>query len=538
MIDPSRMCAQCMFEMPEGEHLCPACGYDNLESENQPHQLAQRSILAGAYLVGRALGQGGFGVTYVGWDLTLDQKVAIKEYYPDGCVTREPMTHATILPMLGDKGEFFTHGRQKFVDEARVLAKFVDDPSIVNVRRTFQENGTAYIVMDFVEGRTLKQYAAEKGGRLSSAETLGLLRPLMTSLSHVHKAGLLHRDISPDNIMLQPDGTVKLLDFGAARQISAEGEKSLTINVKHGYAPEEQYRTHGEQGPWTDVYALAATIYMLTTGQLPPQALDRMYAEDAIEQPNSLGADFTETQQAALMRALAVRAEERTQDMEQLAASLTDDAEAAQNWLESNPPPVPAETAADGKHKKNTGKPRKRRPWLWAIFGPLLAALALTVMAAFIPSGRSAEASEETPVTGDSLKSAVYGLMDAVGAGDYVREGELGEYLATMDTEEIIDELEGLLNGIQYLSDEELDEEIQILADDYGIRLSDRQLTRLTRLARKYQGLDAAEIRGKLEDLARTANSITGFAAFFRNAGDNIQAFYEKIGQFLTGVFS
>ncbi len=287
MLDPSTTCLHCMSPLPEPGAVCPVCGLDNANVQNQQHQLPAGSILAGTYFVGAALGQGGFGVTYVGWDLMFDQKVAIKEYYPDGCATREQSTHSTVVPMIGEKGEFFTRGRQKFVDEARVLARFSGDPCIVGVRRFFQENGTAYIVMDFVEGQTLKAYARERGGKIPSKELLELLKPLMGSLSRVHEAGLLHRDIAPDNIMLTPEGTVKLLDFGAARQISAMGEKSLTINVKHGFAPEEQYRTHGEQGPWTDIYALCATVYCLSTGKLPPQTMDRLADNLAPAPPNA-----------------------------------------------------------------------------------------------------------------------------------------------------------------------------------------------------------------------------------------------------------
>ncbi len=344
--DPKLFCMGCMERLPRAGAVCPRCGTNNATLQNQQHQLPVGTILAGAYLVGKALGQGGFGVTYVGWDLNFDQKVAVKEYYPNGFVTREMSMQTTVVPMLGSNGAFFARGKQKFLDEAKILAKFSTDPCIVNVRHFFHENGTAYIVMDFVEGKTLKALANERGGRLPSSEVLPLLHPLMESISRVHDEGLLHRDIAPDNIMLQPDGSIKLLDFGAARQISAEGEHSNTINVKHGFAPVEQYSTHGEQGPWTDVYALCATIYRLTTGQKPPQATDRAMFGEPLVPPNDLGAGFTPTQQQALLRGLTVQPKERTRDMAALEKEL---------FVEPRPvvaKPKPQEEAAAPKAEK------------------------------------------------------------------------------------------------------------------------------------------------------------------------------------------
>lgn len=322
MLDPEKACLNCFNWLNEQRSICPYCGCDNSTVSNESHQLECGSILAGTYLVGKVLGQGGFGITYVGWDLNLNMKVAIKEYYPEGCVTRDTHTHVSVLAYAGAKETYFNNGKERFVEEARTLARFSGDSGIVGVRAFFYENGTAYIVMDFVEGETLKSYAARSGGKLSSAEVLSLFHPLIKSLVKVHDSNLLHRDISPDNIMIRPDGTLALLDFGAARQISAMGERSNTINVKHGYAPEEQYRTHGEQGPWTDVYALCATIYRLTTGATPTEALDRAMNENELVRPNQLGADFTPKQESAILHGLAVRANRRTQDMRELLAEL------------------------------------------------------------------------------------------------------------------------------------------------------------------------------------------------------------------------
>ena len=282
-----------MSQLTKENGFCPNCGFNNRAPTNEPHQLECRSILGGAYLIGCVLGQGGFGITYTAWDLNLDIKVAIKEYYPLGSVSRDSHTHVSVLTHGGDQREQYQKGLERFVNEAKTLAQLSRDRGIVGVRGFLRENGTAYIVMDFVEGETLKSLAASRGGKLPAREVLGLFRPLCDSLARVHAEGLLHRDISPDNIILQPDGTLTLSDFGAARQIYPYGELSNTINVKHGFAPEEQYRTHGEQGPWTDVYALCATMYRLMTGQTPPQALDRFGGGAQIPSPRELGADLS-----------------------------------------------------------------------------------------------------------------------------------------------------------------------------------------------------------------------------------------------------
>ena len=322
MIDPNLICMNCMNELTQEGGVCPHCGFDNGKCANSAHQLQCGSIIAGTDLIGRALGQGGFGITYIGFDLNLSIRVAIKEYYPEGNVTRDMITQATVLVLSNDKRAQFEAGKDRFVQEARVLARFAGEKGIVGVRSFFHENGTAYIVMDYIEGETLKSYVAKRGGKLPAEEVLGRIEALFQPLMLVHEAKLLHRDISPDNIMLAKNDSLVLLDFGAARQISSNGEHSNTINVKHGFAPEEQYRKRGEQGPWTDVYALCATIYRLITGITPPDALDRLRDDATLASPNSLGAGLTQSQERALLRGLAIDAKERTQDLKTLYAEL------------------------------------------------------------------------------------------------------------------------------------------------------------------------------------------------------------------------
>ena len=385
-MNPELICMHCMAQLEESKGVCPVCGFDNASAENAANQLECGSILAGTYLVGCVLGQGGFGITYIGLDLNLNLKVAIKEFYPEGCVTRDGRTHTSVVPLPGEKKAFFEKGREKFVSEAQVLARFTDEPSIVGVRGFFHENGTAYIVMNFVEGETLKARAARSGGRLPAAEVLELIKPLCASLSRVHEAGLLHRDISPDNIIVKKNGMPVLLDFGAARQISMTGEHSNTINVKHGFAPEEQYRTRGEQGPWTDVYALCATIYRLTTGVTPPQALDRLTSDVPITPPNQLGADFTPAQEAAVMHGLAVRAQDRISSMDQLLRELS---LTTVRPVKQPEKPKPAEFDHYEK-TRGAAKPNARPKFLLPVLiGCGAVALALLLILVLKPSGQT-----------------------------------------------------------------------------------------------------------------------------------------------------
>ena len=312
-------CPSCMAKAESADGVCPVCG-GNMHIENQSHQLPVNSILNGRYLVGKVLGAGGFGITYIGYDLRLESKVAIKEYYPSGAASRS--MSLTVVSTYAGEDSPFEQGKRRFLKEAKTLSDFVGERNIVTLRDYFEENGTAYIVIEYLEGEDLTHYAKEHG-RLSFDEALALLEPVMLALDKLHKAGLIHRDISLSNLMLLKDGSVKLLDFGSARVQNASGDNSMTIMLKHGYAPMEQYRTHGKQGTWTDVYAMSATIYKLITGKLPPTATDRVI-EDTIELPSKLGVKITAAQEAALMRGLAVLAEDRTQTMEELVKTLHD----------------------------------------------------------------------------------------------------------------------------------------------------------------------------------------------------------------------
>ena len=335
------LCIGCM-ESHAGPGPCPHCGLDKAGYETPPHHLQPRSILAGKYLVGKALGEGGFGITYIGFDLNLELRVAIKEYFPSGLVTRQTTNaNRSVTPFMGESGELYQKGIERFLQEAKSLAKFYELPGIVSVKDFFRENGTAYIVMEFLEGVTLKRMLADRGGRIPFEETMSLLGPVLESLSKVHAEGLIHRDISPDNIMLTQRGA-KLIDFGAAREFAAPESRSRSVVFKVGFAPWEQYQTRGEQGPWTDVYALCATIYRCVTGETPPEALERI-GEDLLEPPSRKGAVLPASAESALMRGLAVFKKDRYADIPQLTAALQGrGAEEAPAPLPRIVPPAPA----------------------------------------------------------------------------------------------------------------------------------------------------------------------------------------------------
>ena len=272
------------------------------------------TLVADRYEILEVIGQGGFGITYKAYDSVLDVPVAIKEYYPSGIASRYHEQSLDVQVGGSENRRLFEEGKKKFLEEARILARFSEDPNVVGVRNFFEDNQTVYIVMQYLQGESLKEYI-EKNGKISFDEAYRLLRPDMQSLGRIHAAGLIHRDISPSNLIRMRTGKVKLIDFGTAREYSTDGDKSLSIVLKPGYAPAEQYQTHGLQGPWTDVYALCASIYKLITEITPENSLNRM-VNDEVRLPSECGAEISAAQEEVLMQGLAVRESDRIRSME------------------------------------------------------------------------------------------------------------------------------------------------------------------------------------------------------------------------------
>ena len=305
------LCYNCFREIPEQEGACPYCGFDLKENEKMyPGALRAGTVLKGRYLLGRVLGQGGFGITYLAWDESLKARVAVKEYMPGELATR--LEHRQVVVRTAARQEEFAYGQERFKEEARILAKFMGQPNIAGVTDYFDENGTSYFVMDYIEGISFKTYIAQAGGRVSPEEALDVMIPVLRALTAVHGEGLIHRDVTPDNIYITKDGNVKLLDFGSARYSLGDKSKSLDVILKVGYAPKEQYIRRGRQGPYTDMYSCAACLYAAITGYLPPESLERL-DHDTLVPPSEAGAEIPLYLERAILKGLAVQPEDRFQ---------------------------------------------------------------------------------------------------------------------------------------------------------------------------------------------------------------------------------
>ena len=288
--------------------------------EENLHCLRKGTRLIGRYIIEGVLGQGGFGITYLGIDELHEKKVAIKEFFPQGIVTRNIEYQDTVTVTFVGEKDNYEKGKERFLKEARTMAKFSKDEGIVKALDFFEINNTAYIVMEYLEGITLKQYLRENK-RIAPEDLIELLVPLIESLDEIHSQGMIHRDISPDNIMVLPDGRIKLMDFGAARDYTEFGEKSLSIVLKPGYAPPEQYQTHGIQGPWTDIYALCATMYKCITGENPPDAIERVM-DDSLKKISEFGIVIPPQEEAAIIKGMSVSAKDRYQDIKDFCEDL------------------------------------------------------------------------------------------------------------------------------------------------------------------------------------------------------------------------
>ena len=303
-----------MHELAADQKFCPECGRPYGSVNMESFALKPGTILDGKYLVGEMLGQGGFGITYIGFDLLLEQKVAIKEYFPmsTGMVSRENRSMVVwSTAMMGKTGT--QKGFDSFLKEARKMAKLGGIPGVVGVKSVFIQNETAYIVMDFIEGETLLK-KLQREGPMPFDTCLSLLTPIIQALAEVHEHGIIHRDISPDNIMVRPDGRLILLDLGAAKDLDIQGRdgnvQSSQMVAKQGFSPIEQYQRNASIGPWTDVYAMAATIYYCCTGILPPTAVDRIVDDTLTCQPL-----LTQAQFDVLAYCMSIRAENRPKNM-------------------------------------------------------------------------------------------------------------------------------------------------------------------------------------------------------------------------------
>ena len=332
------ICPACFQETLENG-ICSSCGFDE-NAQQSPLLLPPGTpLMNGQYLVGKILGKpGGFGITYLGWDSQLATFVAIKEYLPRDIAGRH-FDRLSVSAHTSADSEHFRYGMEQFLQEARTLAQF-DHPNVVRVRSFFQENGTAYLVMDYLQGNSLHDHLTQVGGRMTEKAALDTMLPLLDGLREVHSKGFLHRDIKPQNIYITTAGRAILLDFGTARQAFGERNRGMTTILTPGYAPWEQYHRHGMQGAWTDIYACAATLYHIVTGMVPPEASERV-AQDTLQPPVTLVPGLSPHFSFAIMQALSIDPANRPQSVAEFQGALK-----GQSVAIPTPPPLYAAPAA------------------------------------------------------------------------------------------------------------------------------------------------------------------------------------------------
>ena len=319
--DLNRLCPGCMNLLPQIGAICPKCNWPNSAVDGDNAHLPPGTRLKMSnrdYMLGKSLGQGGFGIVYVAWDVIKDQKVAIKEFFPSSLVQR---TYSySVAVKVNASQEVYRKFLKNFKQEYKNMVKFNNDPNTVNVLDYIEANGTAYIVMEFIDGKTLSKKIDEKkskGELYSLDEIVVELKPIAEVLDRIHNTGLIHRDISPDNIMFpnSPGSSVKLMDFGAAREWDPKHPTTIAV-MKDGYAPPEQYLVAGDaarKGAWTDVYSFAATIYTAITGNVPISSNTRgVNGVDLLQKPSSI-ISINPAQENVLLKGLAIRYVDRYQ---------------------------------------------------------------------------------------------------------------------------------------------------------------------------------------------------------------------------------
>ena len=487
-----RLCPNCHKEIGADDKFCPYCGSNLSGTHAGAHQLQTNMVLNGRYRIERVIGEGNFGITYLAEDTTLQMKVAVKEFYPKGYVTRESMNSQHITIYEGNKSEYIHKWRRDFINEARNLAKLSGLTGIVEVRDYFEQNGTAYIVMEYLEGDDLSAYIEKHGYTKPNDAQLGLgkritmeqakriMEPVILALEKVHEAGMVHRDISPDNMKFNINGDLKLFDFGAAREADLAGTNEKTVMLKLGYAPEEQYRKLGNQGPWTDVYALCATIYKCITGVIPVEASERTY-QDTLKKPSELGIEMSRSDEDALMMGLAVYADKRIKDMNALHMALYNGAAQKPKTL-LTPPQIEVVTPAQVITPGQTDKTRKKSGLKIAVaVVAVLAVLAAAGTAAYMllpdllatgsfgKEAREEEDIDSEDIDGDDEET---GAEEESSAEEDELIAELQEMLDSQEYEDLIEEILGL--DEDDLTDEQAEASNGLLSQAIEAHLSQR----------------------------------------------------------------
>lgn len=399
-------CMGCMKEFGLEYDVCPHCGYIVGTKPEIKMHLKSGTVLSSRYILGKVLGYGGFGVTYIAWDNRLNRPVAVKEFFPHALSTR---SEGTLKVSCYDKKseEFFQNGKKKMIDEGNTLSGFSSNENIVNIFDCFEENNTAYIVMEYLEGKDIKAYLHEKGGKLTVKEAIGIILPVLNALEDMHKVKLIHRDISPDNIFLCSNGKIKLLDFGSARIAVQNAEKSLSVIIKPGFAPKEQYLSRSNQGPWTDVYATCATLYKLITGITPPDSTAR--EDQEIKTFAELGISSYDALEKVILKGMATEIADRIKSVDELRTELN-------NAINSNKQPATASATSKKMQPVNApaGSTQKRKT------GIIVAVILLAVVAAVIFAFKPWDSKDDVEQSNTSSASSTLGeaLADITQAPD------------------------------------------------------------------------------------------------------------------------
>lgn len=295
--------------------ICPHCGREKAGQLTWSKALAPGTILNNKILIGNILGKGGYGITYIGYDMLLEYRVAVKEFFPDEMVDRAE-DGRTVLVLDEVNGEEYQRETTAYLREARVLAEFSKFPGIVAIKDLFYENNTGYLIMEFLENGNLRKYVDSQGGWLGVKEALELMEPVISVLGRLHKSGLIHRDISPDNIMMDEDGSMKLIDFGGSKKVGLNNQQVFL--GKWGFAPLEQMLSKlSEQGPWTDIYGICATLYCIMTSEVPQASYERNEKDELIDIAQ-YNINIDKKVAAGIMKGLSMNAKDRQQSIDEL----------------------------------------------------------------------------------------------------------------------------------------------------------------------------------------------------------------------------
>ena len=474
MTDLEKLCPGCMRIVEDFEKPCPYCGFDKREYEKTRsyRTLPPGTILAGKYFLGKVIGEGGFGITYLAWEMNLEVPVAVKEFFPSGLATRDTQLTGgkskTVSVMAGDQGHYYQSGLRSFEQEARNLAKFQNLPGVVSVKDLFFENQTAYLAMEYIPGITMKQYLRSKGNRLDERTVLRLMRPVLESLDKVHRSGIIHRDISPDNILITADQKVTLIDFGAARMASGNDGKSMTILLKHGYAPVEQYQSKGRQGPWTDVYAICATMYRMISGKVPEEAVDRI-ENDRVKPLTMLAREenFQVSRRVSdvIQKGLSVSASHRYQNVRSLIQELYEEPQTVQ-------PPV------GGGTRVVPPKPLKSEPKnyigiILAVLAGLFAVILILGAVLLLKGKEKSDDSQNVEVSETSTEASPEAVTPVTAKLVDISQVDFTEYkqvrVASAEASSVIQQDNGAVNTPMMMFDENIETNWQEGVDGPGL---------------------------------------------------------------------